>query len=877
MILKSLSRRIWAFTMLVLLVFSSFPAAARPLRNAPFRSPQEEGEVKKLPPVNWIRSRQIDVKHIAIDLKFDWEKESAYGVSTVTAAPFKDTNKIYLDAAMMTINSVKTAGGAALKFTYNGEKDGDNLEIILERVYKSGEDVIVKVEYATNYINKADADTAIGSFGRGLRFIKPTPEEPNKPRQIWSQGESEFNRYWFPSYDSPNDFRTTELRATVQKPFTVVSNGKLLETRQNADGTRTFYWKMDEPYTNYLTSIVVGEYTEVKNGEFEGKPVIAFGYPSEAKEVALTTKNLPATVKFFSEKTGIKYPYAKYSQTFVEDFGGGMENISATTQIEEMIHDERELLDTDSESLQAHELAHQWFGNYVTCRDWGQIWLNESFATYFQALWHEELKGHEYFLYNDVRSNQQQVLDTWNEGTRRPIVTKYFDNKDAMFDNYAYPGGASILHMLRKHLGDAQFFKAMNHYLTANAHQPVSTEDLRIAIEETTGESMDWFFDQWLYRMGHPIFEVTQNYNESSKKLTLNVKQIQKIDFLNEYPQTQYFQTKVEIEIDGRVETVWIEPKAENVFAFDAPAKPKIVNFDYEGTLLKELKFEKPIDDLIYQMLNDKDLIGRRWAMEELEAKATGGDREKIMKAFLESFEKEKNPNVRRAALSKVNNLSLPKQLLPGTPLPPIKLSEPIVQALIKASKDEYSLIRSDALDLLGATKDAKFADLYLAALNDKSYTVIDSAAGALGMSKDARAFEALVKLTKTPSWKGRLEIAGFNGLTELSDNRGFEASYKFAADKNNNYNARTAALSVIGMTGKGDARAFPIIFEQFQAALETNDFNGLLVSTQSIIKLADPRGQKAFDLLKEKFKNQKDFLNYINILETQFKAAIGK
>src|SRR5215213_8822247 len=384
-------------------------------------------------------SRQIDVKHIAIDIKFDWDKESAFGVSTVTVAPFKDTNKIYLDAASMTINSVKSATGADLKFGYSGEKDADNLEITLDRVYKSGENIAVKVDYATNYVNKADADSAIGSFGRGLRFIKPTAEEPNKPRQIWSQGESEFNRYWFPSYDSPNDFRTTELRATVQKPYTVVSNGALVETKENADGTRTFYWKMDTPYTNYLTSIVVGEYTEVKNGEFDGKPIFAYGYPSEAKEVALTTKNLPATIKFFSEKTGVQYPYPKYSQTFVEDFGGGMENISATTQIEEMIHDERELLDTDSESLQSHELAHQWFGDYVTCRDWGQIWLNESFATYMQAMWTQKLKGSDEFLYTDLRGNQNTVIDTWNQGNRRPIVTKYYANKDAMFDTYAYP------------------------------------------------------------------------------------------------------------------------------------------------------------------------------------------------------------------------------------------------------------------------------------------------------------------------------------------------------------------------------------------------------------------------------------------------------
>src|SRR5436190_3485490 len=202
-----------------------------------------------------------------------------------------------------------------------------------------------------------------------------------------------------------------------------------METKDNSDNTRTFYWKMDQPYANYLTSIVVSN-TDPVVQDFEGIPVYNYGYPNEKKEVAATVKNLPATMKFFSEVTGVKYPYPKYSQAFVEDFGGGMENISATTQIEEMIHDERELLDNDSESLQSHELAHQWFGDYVTTREWGQIWLNESFATYFQGLWDEKLKGHEFFLYGDIRKNHNDVLGSWNQGQRRPIVTKYYANKD---------------------------------------------------------------------------------------------------------------------------------------------------------------------------------------------------------------------------------------------------------------------------------------------------------------------------------------------------------------------------------------------------------------------------------------------------------------
>ena len=668
--------KISVFVLSFLLIFTQI-AQARPLKN-PFL--QDGESAKKLPPVNWIRSRTIDVKHIAIDLGFDWEKEQALGVSTVTAAPFIDTDKIYLDAAFMTINSVKSADGADLKFNYAGKDENDNLEIILPRVYKRGEDVTVKIDYATNYVNTAENDTPVGSFGRGLRFIKPTKKQPNKPMQIWSQGETEFNRYWFPSYDTPNDFRTTELRATVDKKYSVISNGKMMEDKDNGNGTHTVYWKMDTPYTNYLTSIVVGEYAEVKNGEYAGIPVYAYGYKNETKEVAETTKNIVDMVKFFSEKTGVKYPYPKYAQTMVEDFGGGMENISATTQIEEMIHDDREMLEGDSDGLQAHELAHQWFGDYVTTRDWGQIWLNESFATYFDALYQEKNKGHEHFIYDEVRNNQNQVLQTWNDGNRRPIVTKYYANKDAMFDNYAYPGGAAILHMLRKHLGEENWWKAINHYLVSNANQPVSTEDFRIAIEEATGQSMDWFFDQWLYKMGHPVFEISKSFDPAAKKLTLNVKQTQKVDLTNAFPQTEFFQTYADVEIDNRIERIRIKPQAENVFTFDAEAEPKLVNFDYEGTILKELKFEKPTDELIYQMLNDRDITGRRWAMDELSKTAAGddvsdADKTKIITALVNSLENDQSFRIRRAAISELAS-ALVQRNEAGLPTGAVKLDD---------------------------------------------------------------------------------------------------------------------------------------------------------------------------------------------------------
>ncbi|MGB7068249.1 MAG: M1 family aminopeptidase [Pyrinomonadaceae bacterium] len=838
-----------------------------------FTQTAAEAEVHKLPPVNWIRSRSIDVKHVAIDLQFDWERESAYGSTTVTLAPFKDSNLVNLDAAAMTISGVSIAGGSPLKYTYDAKKDNDNLEIVFDRTVKGGEDVSIKIEYRTNHVNTSESDTAIGGFGRGLRFIRPTDDEPSKPYQIWSQGETEFNRYWFPSYDSPNDFRTSELRATVDSKYTVVSNGRLVEDKDNGNGTRTFHWKMDIPYTNYLTSIVVGEYTDVKQ-EWNGIPISNYGYKAETKEVAATVKNLPDMVRFFSEITGVKYPYAKYAQSFVEDFGGGMENISATTMIEEMILDERELLDDDSDSLQAHELAHQWFGDYVTTREWGQIWLNESFATYFDALYQEHKQGSDEFLYTNVRGNQQSYFGSWNQGVRRPIVTKNYANKDAMFDAYAYPRGAAVLHMLRKHLGDEGFFRSLNRYLTQNAHQPVSTEDLRIAIEESTGQSMDAFFDQWLYKMGHPVFQVTQAYDAAGKTLKVTVKQTQKVDPKNEFPQVEYFQTYVDIAVDNKVERVWLKPQAENVFSFSSATKPRLVNFDYQGSLVKEMKFEKSVDDLVYQIQNDTDVLGRRWAMGEVRKKSTAANRIAIDTVLLNAAEKDTFWRNRRAALSEIAALYSP-DTPPGLEAPAVKLDDVTTAVIERLTKDAKPLIRADALELLGETNDPKYADLYLSFLDDPSYTVVEQAASALGNTKSPKAFPALEKLVKTRSWRGKIAIAGLSGLAELGDKLGFDLAYPLATDKSHPMSVRAAALEVIGAVGKGDKRAYPLIAGNFKKALTDNDFNGIFRGITAIVDLADPRGQEAFDLLKEKFKNQANVMAFITMQESQFKAAI--
>jgi len=799
---------------------------------------------RPLPATRYIPSHDFDTQNIKLDLRFDWEHDQAIGIETITLAPLvTDLRRIELDAANMTFNSIKLASGAQLKFEF--DQSQEKLRITLDRAYQPSDVLNILIDYHTN---GAQTTPTVVSASGGLVFIKPNADDPKRPRQIWSQGESEYNHYWFPCYDHPNDFTTTEIVATVEKPLMVISNGKLLSTKENKDNTRTFDWKIEQPHATYLTSIVVGEYVAVE-GSYAGIPVISYVYPSELTEGRVTTSRLPAMVKFFSEKTGVKYPYAKYAQTMAHDFGGGMENISATTQTDNMIHDARAERDETSDSLESHELAHQWFGDYVTCRSWADLWLNESFATYFQAMWDEHSLGHDDFLYRDVKGNQDAYYRVWARGLRRPIVTENYANPDAVFDTYVYPRGGAVLHMLRKNLGDANWWRAINHYLTKYAHQPVSTEQFRIAIEEATGQSMDWFFDEWLYKMGHPVFRVTQAYDPAAKILTLTVKQEQKPDPNYAYPQVTLFQTPVEIEIvipsETRIERVMIEPKEEQSFTFRADSEPQIVNFDYGNTLIKELHFQKPTAALIYQLSHDEDVMGRMWALGQLaerrkDRSTTDSEKESILKAVTTAVSEDKFWGMRSEAVAVLQNGG-----------------DAVKSTLIAATKDQNPEVRARAVRVLGARKDPALANIYQQLLNDESYRVIRAAAEVLGQTKSESSYESLVKLVDTPSWRDTIRASGLAGLAALGDKRALDVALKYAATGNSRQ-IRTVSINMLAAMGKNDPRVFPVISEAFLKSASPLNLTLFNTSGRALVELGDQRALAVFEQAGQKVSDER-------------------
>ena len=790
-------------TLILILVVSSFLSSAQ--------NPAVSSQAPEAPPYSWPRSHNYDVQHYRIELSFDWAKQSVAGETTIRFQPFGgDVQEVEIDAGDMKIISVKLVDGPSLKYRY---VDDEKLYVTLDRVYPAGQVVTIAINYEA-------------TPKQGLTFITPSEADPARPHQIWSQGEARTNHYWFPCYDYPNDKATAELIATVDQKYRVISNGALVGTTRS--GTNSiWHWKMDRPFSSYLISIIVGQYEEIKD-EFKGKAVVSYVYPGQTEDARVSFGKLAQMVSFYSQKIGYDYPYKKYAQTMVRDFGGAMENITATTMTDNALHDKRAALDVSSDDIMSHELAHQWFGDLLTCRHWGEIWLNESFATFFEALWNEHDKGKDYYQY-EMYGNQQAYFQAWAQGNRRPIVTVRYSDPDALFDTYAYPRGGAVLSMVRFVLGEEMFWKAINHYVKKNQWQNVETSDLNSAIEEATGQNLAWFFDEWVYRMGHPEFEVTSIY-DGARSLKLTVKQTQKPDDKRPwFPSPDFFTMPVDIAITTaageKIHRVWID-KREKEFTFEVDSKPLIVNFDRGNYIIKEVKFNRGDDELAYQLLHDSDVMGR--VRGAIELKTHTGDA--AVKALAEAALRDSFWAVRIEAVKALSTLK----------------SDASRAALIEALKDKESKVRREAIKGLGAFKDPKLADLFVKMINsDPSYFAIAEAAKALGQSGSPKAYDVLADAMKLESWQGTIRAGVLEGFAALRDPRALDVALKYASPANPT-NLRAAAFHMLGEVGKGNDRAL----EALMSALKEKSLSVRFAAVQALGQLGDPRAVPALEEL---------------------------
>lgn len=517
------------------------------------------------------RIRTFDIQHYTIRLNFDRAKKIVHSDSIIELKPLSDNFKsIELDAMGLSFESIiSETSGQDLKFVATKGK----VLINLDKSYDKSDLISLRFKYS------------VANPKKGIYFVDALKKRGKVIRaaQIWTQGEAEETHYWLPSFDFPDDKATTEQIITVDRGETVIGNGELVKKSDNTDGTSTYHYKMNVPHSLYLTSFVVGTYEKVTEN-YKNIPLSYYVYAGQKSLVSQAYGKTKDMMRIYEELTGIDFPYNKYDQTMVANFNfGGMENITATTMADsEIMLAKFPFARGLVEDLVSHELAHSWFGNMVTCRNWAELWLNESFATYMEAAYREKMYGRaaylskiqddadQYFVYASLNENNQHAL--FNR-TANPAVD------ETIFTTITYQKGSAVLHTLREEIGDKAFWKGVNEYLKNHKFQNVETADLQKAFEDSSGTNLNWFFKQWIYGNKFPVLKIKQSYRPISKELILEIAQTQTGD---EYT-PNVFQIPLDVEISmsksKKTEKLLINNRTQ-VFKIPVDEKPFKVAFD---------------------------------------------------------------------------------------------------------------------------------------------------------------------------------------------------------------------------------------------------------------------------------------------------------
>lgn len=694
-------------------------------------------------------SRGYDTDHTAVDVDVDLQARRIAGHVTHTIRALRhDLTEVRMNCVELTIDSV-TVDGRRARFEYPVSADqstswlagasagtaDDQLVVTCDPPLARGRDAQVRVYYS-------------GTPEIGLYWIRPEKGIPDKRHEVWSQGEGEDNRYWIPCNDYPNDKATFEGRFRVPKGYTAISNGTLMGTRE-VGGKTEFHWKLEQPQVSYLIMLAVAEYKilEQKAGTIPLPYVVPPGTDDATilRGYGLT----PDMVDFFEKEIGIAYPFSKYAQVVVQDYiYGGMENTTATVMNMRTLYDERTELTRTEQNLVAHELAHQWWGDMLTCREWSHMWLNEGFATYYAYLYKEHHDGDDAFRYQ-MRDAHRDVIKA-DDTEPRPMVVDFFNRSDARNNALVYVKGASLLHMLRAILGDELYRETIRRYGEDNKHDVVETQDLMRAVREVTGENLDWFFEQWAFLAGHPKFKVTKSWDRAARVLTLKVEQTQKAGGL-----VPIFRVPLDVEIawsgGSAVHRIMIE-EASASYYFPVPEEPTSVVFDKGDWILKTVDFPKQTGELVFEVENG-DFMTRVDAAEALAAKGSDARTVPALRAVVLG---DAYWGLRREAalsLGKIGNDAALSALLEGT----------------SAAEGRVRLACAEALGGFHRNQKAA-AQLEKMAGNDRAYGVRAAAIANLVKMRGERAARVCLDALKQESETGVVRNAALNGLADLND-----------------------------------------------------------------------------------------------------------
>ncbi|PSB06976.1 aminopeptidase, partial [filamentous cyanobacterium CCP2] len=693
------------------------------------------------------------VEHIFLDLALDIPTKTYCGTCHIRLNPVRDgVDHLTLDAIGLQIAAVQVAE-TSQPFDY----DGEQLQVRLTQPTQANQPIVLSIAYSVEQPQ------------RGLYFIAPTKDYPHKPTQVWTQGEDEDSRYWFPCFDYPGQLATSEIRVRVPKPLIAISNGTLIEAQEDGDA-KIYHWRQEQVHPTYLMALAVGDFAELQD-EWQGIPVTYYVEKGREADARRTMGKTPQMLEFFSQTFGYRYPYPKYAQVCVEDFiFGGMENTSATLLTDRCLLDERAALDNRAaENLVAHELAHQWFGDLVVIKHWSHAWIKEGMATYSEVLWTENQLGAEeaaYYRLNEARNYLAEDSSRY----RRPIVTHIYREAIELYDRHLYEKGACVYHMIRAELGDALFFKAIHTFVQSNAHKTVETVDLLRAIDQATGRNLQFLFDQYVFRGGHPDYKVAYSWDGDSNLAKITVTQTQAKDG-DKSSNSGLFDLKIAIGFGYTTQTgdtsefshhqtftVRIHER-EQAFYFPLTQKPSFISFDVDNPILKTVTLEYPVAELKAQLQHDPDPISRIYAAEAL-AKKGGLE---AVKALSAALQQEPFWGVRTEVAKQLASVKL----------------DQAVEGLTAGLKDTHPKVRRAVVDALAKLKtEHSYAVLKpIAEQGDPSYYVEAAAITGLCSVASARLTDdleaevlALMQsiLQMRSGWNETVRSGAVSGLSKL-------------------------------------------------------------------------------------------------------------
>jgi len=763
-------------------------------------------------PAHHFEDRRYHLRHVRLELTFDLRRHTVEGTATNVLSPLlPGLGEVVFHAAGLRIAHVRLSGAGG-DLPYGTDEAAQTLTVRLPHSFAPEDQIEIAIDYSARPL-------------AGLYFNAPDRFYPDRPWQAFSDGEPELNRYWFPSWDEPDERATTELLATVEHPYQVISNGRLVAVTERPDGRRTFDWRMEQAHATYLTSVIIGELSRTADS-WHGVPIESFVPPKLAGEAARAFAHTADMMDYFSNLTGVPYPYAKYTQTTVDGFmWGGMENISATTETTDTLRDARAELDADSDDLVSHELAHQWFGDYVTCRTWAHSWLSEGMATYMEALYrqHQAASGGDDELAWRLDYDRQAYLAEDHDEYRRPLVTNRYVAAVRMFDAHTYNKGALVMHMLRYLVGEDGWRQGIHAFLTRHALGTVVSQDLESALEDVSGVDLGALFEQFVYGAGYPELKLQWDYQAAAGVVHLELRQVQELG-----AQTGLFAFPVEIGLvgaDGVVEvrrTQMLARPTQDLYLRSA-SRPRTVVFDPHGVLLKTLDFDKPVAEWIAQLHAELPLAPHLEAARAL-AERGGDEDEEALAGVLMQHGFRGLRQVAAAGLEQIGSSSA-------------------LAALERATRDPDSHVRAAVFASLGGFPDHHelIAPLGRALAGDESYHVRGSAATALGRFQSYRT-EVTPLLTKALAQRSYLEevaIMALRALTNLGAPETFALASRLAL-YGSPPGVRADAMMALARVAAQDAAQKKEARRVLEAFLADPDFTVRLKVPDALAELGD-------------------------------------